>query len=297
MYNDKAQQWLAQMKETQERFFVFLGKLEERMEELTEASVPELKEIREADERDFYNMKSGILGQLRSIRDKADATFDQKVSALDDEIYSSIDLHDPIYKDLLKFRTACSDRLHQDFEDKFHHCQDLIEATEDTDYEVVYQQILDEFEANKNKFKCQQCGDVIPLEKIYFIRTYLTCPSCQTQNTYVPSTLTSGLEQIGRSLAEQRTKGLLGDYGRAQRKERELYQEKHQLSLKSHFNESQEDKQRLEDMEKEYQELKKDIPLLYQKYQRAMFDEWKCLVPDLAEQTENFYQGLLKRNY
>ena len=54
---------------------------------------------------------------------------------------------------------------------------------------------------------------------------------------------------------------------------------------------------KIEELEKQREASKALIPQYYQEYQRAMFDEWKRLVPDLAEHNERFYQSLQNRNY
>lgn len=290
-------EWIEQLEETQSRLFTFLEKLEERMKELTEAAILELQTLRMEDEQEFGIMLHGVNGQLNSVRNKASNTYEEKVEVLYDQIHSSIDFSDPYYRKLNKFRSKCSDRFHTKFEDVYHQCQSLLAQLNHTDYAELYQQILNEHDSIKDQFKCQQCGDMIPLTKIYFTISHLTCPSCQTKNTFHPSTLASRLEEIGRGLAEQRTQHLLDKYNREQERERELYFQAHEMKLDNSFNPEPEILAQIEQLEKLCKESKALAPQLYQQYQRAMFDEWKKLVPDLAEQTENFYQGLQNRKF
>lgn len=291
-------EWLGLLQENQTRFFAFLEKLEAKAAELTEAALPELYELKNEDERQHGLMLSGILGQLENIREKAEAVFDEKIEDVYQAFKVEIDVFDPFYNHLIQFRTTCSNQLHNGLEAKLSELRAQLEQTNFTDYEVLYQQILDEHETIKNQFKCQQCGDTIPLTKIYFVTSHIACPSCQNKNTFTPSSLAQGLEQIGRSLAEQRAQPLLDKYYEEQNRERELYMEAHQLKIKRDFAEKDAVlEQQIEELEKQHQESKALIPQYYQEYRRAMFDEWKRLVPDLAEHNERFYQSLQNRNY
>lgn len=293
--------WISLLDETQKRLYAFLEKLEQRMQELADAAVPELEALKSEDERAYGNMLNGVKGQLNAVRDKAQKTYDEKVEDVYDQIQRNINVLHPQYSHLRDFRTYCSARFHQQFDGIYNKYQDQLDSTTYTDYEVLYQRIVDEYEAVKNKFNCHQCGGKISLEKIYFTVSHLTCPTCQTKNTFQPSTLAQGLEHIGRGLAEQRTKPLLEKYYNAQHHERELYHQAHELKLKSysiqHLTKKELLLKQISDLENLRKEMEKKTPELYQQYQRAMFDEWKTLVPDLAEQTENFYQNLQKRKF
>lgn len=298
---NQAPEWLPLLQEAQERLFAFLTKLEERMEELTDSAVPELLTVKADNEREFYALYSGVQGQLDSIRDKAQKVYEEKIEDLYYQINSAIGVLHPNHRELTSFRTTCSERYHNDFDGKYQHHFEKLKQTQFTDYEALYSQLMAEHERIKNKFTCHQCGDIIPLTKLYFIVSHLTCPSCQTKNTFKPSTLASRLEEIGRGLAEQRTQHLLEKYNQEQQRERDIYHQAHLLKLKISpvKNDSENDRYRkqVNELEQQRQESLALAPQYYQQYQRAMFDEWKRLVPDLAEQTENFYQGLQRRNF
>ncbi|WP_293915722.1 MULTISPECIES: hypothetical protein [unclassified Sphingobacterium] len=283
--------------ENRERLFVFLNKLEVKMQEFTEAALPELEELKIRDEREYGIFYSGIQGQLNSIIEKAEAIYQDKIETVYQHLSVEVDSLHPMYHKLTDFRITCSDRLYNDFHKKYNYYREQLEHTNQTDYEVLYQKILDEHARIKDRFRCQQCGDTIHLTKIYFITTYLTCPSCQTKNTFRPGTLSQRLEDIGRGLAEQRTRHLLEKYHKEQENERILYHRAHELKLKLASNRTSELQQQLDMLEEQRQQSLKIAPKYYQEYQRAMFDEWKVLVPDLAEQTENFYQGLQRRKF
>lgn len=291
-------EWLALLKENESRYEVFLSKLEAKAVELTQEALPELQHLKQEDERQYGLMLSGILGQLENIRSKAHEVFNEKIDNIYQSLKNEVEVFSPFYQKITDFRTVSSNRLNNDFDEKLRELREQLQSTNYTDYEVIYQQILDEHEQIKDKFKCQQCGDTIPLTKIYFITTHLTCPSCQNKNTFIPSTLAKGLEHIGRSLAEQRTEPLLQKKYAEEARERDLYLKAHQLRLKQSFDKKDLELERqIEDLETARKQSQSLIPQYYQEYERAMFDEWKRLVPDLAEQIEKFYEGQQKRKY
>jgi RNA polymerase-binding transcription factor DksA len=291
--NNQSPTWIVELNETKQRWFSFLEKLETRMEELCTAAIPELKEAFAADEdihkRNFHKLLAGINGQIENMRKKAYDTFEEKIQQTYYRLNNEVDFMNPQHRLLYEFREQCSDRYFQVFEKYFHDRKTQLETIAIKDYETDYREIVEEFENIKNKFACKQCGSPIPLDRIYFITTYLKCPACQSQNTFQPSTKAAQLEHIGRSLAEQRTAHLLQSYNDAQIKERELYQQAHELSL---GNESKK-VQQIQQIETERRELIKNTPELYRKYLRAMFDEWNKINPDLADEHEKFHQRML----
>lgn len=194
------------------------------------------------------------------------------------------------------FRNECYDRYLQ-FDELYARCRQEVEDTYAEDFESQYQKILDEHESIKGKFRCKQCGSPITIDKIYFTTTYITCPACQTRNTFEPSTQAKMLEHIGRSLAEQRTSHLLKEHDEIPQKVQALYLQRHHLEL-SLIQERdakivEQKKTEIHAIEKQQQELESIRPVLYQKYLRAMFDEWNKINPALADEHEKFYIRLL----
>ena len=292
--------WVSQLEETQESLCSFLEKLEQRMQELTQAALPKLEALKLSAEGSYGHMLSGVKEQLNAERDKAIHAYDDKVEDFYDLILREIHISHPQYKLIRDFRIRCSERFYQQFDACFNGCQHQLDSTSFTNYELLYQQIVDEYEHVKNKFHCYRCGSSILLEKIYFSVVQLACPCCEAKNTFKPSALAQGLEHIGRGLAEQRAKPLLEKYHQAQQREKELYQQCLQLKLKyslaKHKAEKQHLLQEIAALELRRMETHAAAPELFQHYQRTMFDDWKKLVPDLAEQTESLYQSLQRRN-
>jgi len=286
-------EWLAEMNDNRQRWFAFLEKLEIRMDELGEAAIPELVEAYN-DKTDSYhqiwhNMASGVRGQYKSIMDKVRAVKEQKVNDFFNYHIDQVKF-DSEYRDLLyNFRSDCIDRENI-FEAKHQHWIDKIRATEDEDLELKYQNILNEYEEIKHQFACKQCGGALVIPKMFFISTYISCPHCQTQNTFQPSTQAQQLEYLGRSLAEKRTAHLLEAYHQAVDRERDLYHQRHRVEVSAN-----KDKQQIIDLENQRKETIENAPALYEKYLRAMFDEWHKIVPDLQEQNERFYESQLRQ--
>lgn len=284
----------AEMQETKTRFFAFVEKLEARMKEFTEASIPELVALNDSEDnikQGFYRMKAAVDGQLNSIKQKAVDVFDEKTS----HFLNATNRDDAYYN----FREECQNRLNK-LEELYHYYQQQVDETDYEDYEIAYQEIVDEFNEIKNKFNCVQCSSPVLIDKMYFTTTYITCPSCQTQNTYQPSTKAKQLEHLGRSLAEQRTKHLLVAHSQLPQKQQDIYVQKHHLEV-SLFNEKDqkviaEKSAQIAALEKEKQELETQSPILYKTYLRAMFDEWNKINPAMEQEHEKFYIRLLTDN-
>lgn len=252
-----------EMRQTQERWFVFLQKLEERMKEVCEAAIPQLKEIYEEDtdpyKRAHGRMLAGLLGQLRQMRTKASEVKENKIinfTHAAEESFPAITspAGSSYYNMLYKFKEACYEK-HNVFEDNVVRYEKLLQhAAGEPDLETPYRKLLEEFEKNRDRFVCRQCSGNITIPRLFLIATYITCPHCQTQNTFHPSTEAQMVLHNARSLAEQRTAHLL----------------------------------------KEYESAVPKNPALYRRYLRAMFNEWNSIVPDMAEENEKFYIRLLK---
>jgi hypothetical protein len=291
-------EWAITLTETQERWFSFLEKLEVKMEELCTVAIPELKELLETDDdmykRTFHKVQSGIKGQLENIRKKAYDTYEEKVNDVYASINSEINVLHPSHSLLSNFRTACSDRYHKVFEEKYQDWCAQIAATSEADLEIEYQKIIADYENVKNKFTCKQCGGAIQIEKIFFMSTYVACSACQTQNTFEPSTQARNLQNIARGLAEQRTAELLEIYEIEYALERELYHQQHVLKISINHEmpkkEVAEKQAEINAFEKRRQEAIRAAPIIYQQYLRAMYDALNKIIPDLKEHHEKMYE-------
>ncbi|MDR7210144.1 hypothetical protein [Flavobacterium piscis] len=292
-------EWLQTLDESKERLFLFLDKLEAKMEELCSAAIPELNDLMANDEdiykRTFHRVYAGVNGQLSNIRQKASDVYDEKIIDLYENINAKVSVLNPHHSLLSNFRTECSERHHRKFEEKYQYWQNQLEKTQERDLEIEYQKVLTEYNSIKNSFNCKQCGGNITIEKIFFIDTYIPCMHCQTQNTFEPSTQARMLQIFARNLAEQRTAHLYEIYQTEYNKERDLYHKKHELSLsRIHENDKNALAQKqvqMEELENQRQESIKNAPKLYRIYLRAMYDEWNKITPDLKEHHEKLYEN------
>jgi hypothetical protein len=253
---------IEEMRTRQERWFVFLDKLEARMEEMTAAAVPELQQVFRQDtdpyKRAHIHMLSGLIGQINQMRNKANEVREENIVCFLYEAEVSLpsmisrsgrEYHDKLHT----FRMACLNRYNV-FEGKINYSISLLQgAAGEQDLETAYQEELAAFERIRDKFSCKQCGGNMTIPKMFFIDTYVTCPFCQSQNTFSPSTGARMVLHQARSLAEQRTVHLL----------------------------------------RSYEAGKPKNPELYRRYLRSMFDEWNKIVPDMEGENEKFYERLI----
>jgi RNA polymerase-binding transcription factor DksA len=286
------------MNDNQSRWFVFLEKLETRMEELCIAAIPELQRAHAEDadvyKRSFGMMLAGVKGQLNSIREKAREVSEDKVGNFFSLHSSDMSPGDSGRNLLYAFRTACYDR-EREFEQKHGEWMQQLDQTASRDPEAEYRSIQDEYAALQDRFQCRQCGATIPIRKMFFITTYLACSHCQAQNTFEPSTQARRLEALGRELAEARTAHLLEASNAEKQRHHDLYTMIHENRVRSadsaHQARAREEQNAVWQQERQQAAVKSRE--MYEIYLRAMFDEWNKVVPDLAEYNEKFYQRML----
>lgn len=290
--------WLPQIQENQQRFLVFLDKLEFKMQELTAAAAPELTEMRNSTEdnfkMDFHRMKSGIDGQIENIRKKAYDVHDEKVLDLYHEIKANYAPQGSDQTTLNQFRTDCRTRYNR-FEEHYQKCRQTIDATDFEDYEIAFQNVINEYDAIKDKFQCKQCGSPISIEKLFFINVHLTCSACQTQNTFEPSTQARMVQHFAQELAHQRALDLYNRYQTEHDKERLLYNEMHPLKLSLNFEKDASiiaaTENQIAHLEAKRQEAIRNAPQFRKEYLHKKYAEWKKITPDLENHLETRLQN------
>lgn len=285
---EKEPEWLNEIKETQERFFVFIEKLEAKMDELGEAALPELAELFQTDDdlykRSHDRMLNGLLGQLQIIRKKANDTQDDKIEGLYQSLCHITPATSPYYNRIWQFRNDCSDRV-QELEEKQNSWADKMRATAAVDYETQYQNILHEYDTIKNKFQCRQCGGNITIKKIFLIDAHITCDYCGTQNTFEPSTHAKMLQHIAPHLAIQRTLPLYNEWQEEYEKERILYHKKHENRVLIDDDNATKQKKKLQNdqYEAERQAAIRNAPVLEEAYIKAKYAAWISITPDFEQ--------------
>ena len=195
------------MKDLEQRFRVFIEKLTERAESLAKETSDSIQEIYDEDadpyKRSFGNFLMGVKGQFKGIIDKAEEVFKQQIKP-----------HAPSF---LKTQTPEGElqeewfrKIHDDFEKWKDKMRDLVESIENQvkkpSAEEKLREIVEEYNTVKDKFHCSQCGANLEIKELYFISTYITCPYCQTQNTFVPSDKMREFEFVAKDFAEEKTR-------------------------------------------------------------------------------------------
>lgn len=195
--------YFVELQNKAQRFEVFLTKLRQRAEELqTEVSQSAqmvYDEDTDAHKRSYLNFKLGIKGQFQALRDKASAIFEEQIMPMRDADASLQ------YREIIRNLQS----LLSDFEAEMYARTDAAFASvKEISAESQLKDILAEYEQIKNAFCCSQCGAPLEVDQVYFVSTYIRCPFCQTQNTFVPSSKMRSLEQLSREVGEERHKHL-----------------------------------------------------------------------------------------
>lgn len=300
LFNKKESQetipeWISILEESKQRWFLFLEKLEQKIEELCQAAIPELKDLMATDDdiykRTFERFYRGINGQMDNIRQKVSDTYEEKIIKLYESIKCEVNALHPNARVLSEFRSVCSKRYHTDFEEKFQYWQNQLEKTHESDLEIEYNKTVLDYESTKDNFNCSQCGAKITIEKIFFITTYLPCSHCQTQNTFEPSTQARMIQNFAKELAQQRTSHLYELFVAEENKERDLYHKRHELSLTIIHEKDKNVLQEMQDLENQRQKAITNAPKIYHNYLRAMYDELNKIMPDLKNHHEQLYKN------
>lgn len=287
---DKRSEWLNELNGLETRWFGFIEKLDNRMQELADAAIPELRGMFLNDKGSYYPMLSGLMGQLRGISQKANEVYDTQIEPFCEKSEDKFEEDEKIIEILMNFQEKCTDSL-EEFENRVEVWIEKLNATEGRDLEARYQAIVDEYDQIKDKFRCKQCGSSIAITQMYFITTHLDCPSCQTQNTFEPSSRARELDFIGQDLAEERTRHLLDAYEAEKALEDTLYLQIHELECQS---ETTGTLTAINELEQKRKNAIRRAPELYKTYLKAKFDEWVKLVPELEEQNRRIYERWLK---
>ncbi len=193
----KARPYAAEVAALQTRYIDFVDRLVARGDELVAQTLDQVRPL--AAQPDQYETACRVVGavdgQLRGLEAKAEEVYDQQIDDLDDR-YGDNDLIEGV-------QAACEERAE--------HLSRLVKRWQlqlgravEPDREAEYRRIVAEFEATVGSYRCQQCGATLPVDRLFFIDVFITCPQCQTQNQYSPPASARSLEQIAVPLAMQR---------------------------------------------------------------------------------------------
>jgi len=229
------------------RLQVFLGKLDQKAQDLYAEAKENAQAIADSDpdpfKRSYYQFKMGIQGQFQALLQKANTTYQTQV------------LPKANMFEQMKLTTIYSE-WHVKFMDLM---ADVFQGVQLRDLEKEYREIMDDYNETKEKFNCSQCGGKLEINQFYYISTYITCPYCQTQNTFHPGTKTRMLELITRDLAEYRHRDLKNIY-KGIREEQGV----------------------------------KAAEQAFRTYMRAVIDEMNVIQPGMETQNDQFYRRIVE---
>lgn len=196
-------QYHPELEALKNRFVTFTNKLLEKANELEIEAKTAAQLVYDEDpdryKRTYGQFKLGIEGQFKGLVNKLTEVFDQQIMPLRTNAkYSDRNLW---FSDV--------QNVWKSFEDIIRNkARNVFADVELISNEFYLQEILEEYDAIKNAFNCQQCGANLNIDQMYFVSTYITCPFCKTKNTFIPGTRMKELEGIARDLAEERLKSL-----------------------------------------------------------------------------------------
>jgi hypothetical protein len=284
-----------QIDERRERWFVFIDKLNTRAEELYLAAIPELNALKASDsdpnKSTYHKVLSGVCGQLDLMRSKAYDTHDKEILDFYYCMKNEITALHPLSSYLTDFRNDCYDRF-TEFEQSIHAKCDKLREEKRDEIEDEYAKIIDSFNADKDKFRCSQCGHLLPVDRIFFISIHVACPACNTHNTLEPGSQARNLQFIAKKLAEKRCEHLLNAYKNEKQNERDLYFKAHAIKLDAIHKNDKEKAVANEQIKAIHAERERSIenaPRLYAVYLRALYDEMNRILPEFKEHHEKLY--------
>lgn len=283
---------------TEQRLDTFLARLTQRAQELLNGFEQEAANIRRNDTlygQAYSRFLAATRGQVQKLREKVKEVEDSQITPVfythctqaSDSSFSAV---------VYEWRNRCQAKILQWEEQLYASESAAIERAEWQDYETVFQNHLNQYNTEKEKVVCKQCGAKLAIHQVYYYTVYVTCSFCQTQNIFNPGTSARQLEDTARKLAEQRSRPLLEQQQFYQQRGRDLYMQAHelQLSLIHEKNKQviQEKQQAIVRLEEQRQEAVVKAPQLMEAYHRSVFDELNNLLPDLREHHEKFYRAI-----
>jgi len=192
LFNFNSKEKQAESQALAKKLETFLDKLAQRADDLYKEVQATAQEIADTDQdiykRNYYQFKAGIIAQFTAIVQKGANTFHTQVAPLAGwtEQMTLSALYNSWHAKVL------------------HQMTTLFDSVLERDLEKQYAEAMAEYEQNREKFHCRQCGAKLKLDKFYFIDTYIQCEFCQTQNTFDPGSKAKGIEVFVYPLAELR---------------------------------------------------------------------------------------------
>ncbi|WEK38399.1 MAG: hypothetical protein P0Y53_12910 [Candidatus Pseudobacter hemicellulosilyticus] len=288
----------------------FLSTLTERADALLEGFVETAPGIMDNDNihgQAYSRFLAATRGQISTLRQKVQDTRSRQIDPVYIQHQHSLPFGSPAATMLFEWQHRCAEKMHAWEAALMNKESKAIEKAEDKDYALLFKELLDRYNIEKEKVFCQQCGAKLEIDRLYYYSVYISCPFCSSQNIFNPGSSARQLEATARKLAEQRSKPLLEEQEACVEKERECYFQQHELQLQliheKNSGKIRETREAISRLEARRQEALQKAPLLLEQYYQMVFEEMSTLLPDLRQHHERFYQAIQasylqhKRNY
>ena len=183
------------------RMDVFLGKLEQRGQEVGAEALATARDMKRSDpeefRRSFGAFSSGITAQLMTLVTKAQATFEEQFSMFED-----MD-DDP---DVELGYQALEERMEAWEEKMTWRAEHVFDELADDDAQATWDAAVAEWKSLASRFTCPQCSAPVPVPELYTVSVYLPCQGCGTQVTFTPSETMQSAVIAAESLAEAKAR-------------------------------------------------------------------------------------------
>jgi len=185
------------------RFQVFLSKLEQRAIELEDDTIQAAQVVIEQDEIRYIHFRAGIVGQFDSLKSKAREIFEIQILKKSNRNYiNNRDIFLDNELQIFEQKINDAERKLNEFEERINIIvENIFNKVKSKSPQEKLQEILDDYEVNKENFCCKQCGAKLRLKQIFFVSTYVNCDYCQTQNTFIPSMKLALLPDLVKEIA------------------------------------------------------------------------------------------------
>ncbi len=198
--------------ESVQRWRSFAAKIRSRADELHALGWAETRRLQaqagSVNDNAAYLFWSGVAGQIDSLRDKLNATFDKNVVTEFEcrvgtyrSSWGRYDFDGPAEALLHQLRRECFD-LDAYLLDRRSANPSDAHAAEDAEH--AYERILQEHERTRDRFSCRNCGAQLEVGRVFCLAIYVDCGYCQSKNTFQPSDAACGLPAVAEKLAEGR---------------------------------------------------------------------------------------------
>jgi len=185
----------------EQRYLTFVDKLVARGRELVAEAVPQLQQMVAAsdDINDLAprRVAAAVTTQFEELRAKATQVLTEQILSPDLSFQGLLRLNTWVGS-----RDICTARCEQ-LTRLTIRWREQVERAAQPDYVSEYRKVLAEFDATKDSYRCQQCGSPLTIDRIFVIDVYVTCPQCQTQSHFAPSTAARALNHVAIFLARQ----------------------------------------------------------------------------------------------